>query len=108
MTRGREILAVAHEGKRIRTDHLELRAVASPLDHPRVAFIVPKHGQTNVARNRLKRRLREIVRRRLLPVLPPVDVVVRARADAYRVSFASLEEELMRTRDRLSSLFRVS
>lgn len=91
------------EGKRVRTEHLDLRAAASPLHHPRVGFIVPKHKQTSVERNRLKRRLREIVRRRLLPVLPPIDVVVRARSEAYGASFDALDAELARASVKLTA-----
>ncbi len=93
------------EGKRVRTEHLDLRAAASPLHHPRVGFIVPKHKQTSVARNRLKRRLSEIVRRRLLPALPPIDVVVRARPEAYGASFGALEGEVARASLKLVGLF---
>jgi RNase P protein component len=46
----------------------------SALPHARVGFVVPKYGHTSVDRNRLKRRLRELVRTRLLPSLrPPED-----------------------------------
>jgi ribonuclease P protein component len=68
-----------------------------------VGFIVPKHKQTSVARNRLKRRLREIVRRRLLPTLPPIDVVVRARPEAYGASVGALEAELARASVKLAA-----
>ena len=94
---------VTREGKRIRTDSLELRWIASPLGHPRVGFIVPKYAQTAVARNRLKRRLREIARLEILPRMGSVDVIIRARAVAYRVSFAELRHELTRMGDRLVS-----
>jgi ribonuclease P protein component len=90
------------EGKRIRTEHLDLRAAASPLHHPRVGFIVPKHKQTSVERNRLKRRLREIVRR-LLPALPPIDLVVRARPEAYGARFDALDGELGRAAVKLAA-----
>ncbi len=83
-------------GKRFRTAHLEVRAVASLLGHPRIGFIVPKYKQTGVARNRLKRRLREVARTRLLPTMPSADVVVRARAEAYRASFDEIRRELER------------
>lgn len=83
-------------GKRFRTAHLEVRAVASLLGHPRIGFIVPKHKQTGVARNRLKRRLREVARTRLLPIMPSADVVVRARPEAYRASFDEIRRELER------------
>jgi ribonuclease P protein component len=96
---------VVREGKRVRTEHLELRAAASPLHHPRVGFIVPKHKQTSVARNRLKRRLREIVRRQLLPALPPIDLVVRARPEAYGATYDVLEMELARGSAKLAGLF---
>ena len=92
---------VAREGKRVRTEHLELRAVASPYHHGRVGLIVPKRGRTGVARNRLKRRLREIVRTRVLPALPALDVVIRARDEAYDAPFDTLRLELERAATRL-------
>lgn len=96
---------VTREGKRIRTDSLELRWIASPLGHPggRVGFIVPRYGEMAVARNRLKRRLREIVRLEILPRMGSLDVIIRARAVAYRVTFAELRRELTRMGDRLVS-----
>lgn len=90
------------EGKRIRTRHLELRAIASLLRHGRVGIIVPKFTHSSVDRNRLKRRLREIVRSALLPSLPTLDIVIRARADAYGVSMAELRAELERARAELA------
>jgi ribonuclease P protein component len=61
----------------------------------RLAVIVPRHRHTAVQRNLLRRRLREIGRRQVLPVLrPPTDVAVRARANAYDASFAALQREL--------------
>ena len=76
--------------------HLEVRTLASPLLHPRVAFVVPKYGHSAVDRNPLKRQLREIVRTRLLGKLPCVDLVVRTRASAYGVTFPALAAELVR------------
>jgi ribonuclease P protein component len=87
------------KGKRLRTEYLEVRVLASPLPHPRVGFVVPKHKQSAVSRNRLKRRLREIVRTRLLRQLPPVDLVVRSKPSAYDVSYEVLERDLLRLED---------
>ena len=61
---------------------------------PRMGLIVPKFQSTAVARNRLRRRLREIWRRDLQAEQPAWDVVIRARRDAYRASFAALRAEL--------------
>ena len=50
------------------------------------------------ARNRLKRRLREIARVSILPALTSrgcaIDVLVRARPEAYSASFIELRDEL--------------
>jgi ribonuclease P protein component len=52
-----------------------------------------------VDRNVVKRRLREIGRRRVLPALDAAgvaaDVLVRARRSAYDTDFAGLEREVM-------------
>jgi len=47
-----------------------------------------------VQRNQLRRRIREILRRETLRLLPPVDLVVRARREAYAATFAVLRDEL--------------
>jgi ribonuclease P protein component len=97
---------VSREGKRVRTEHLDLRVVASLLRHPRVGFIVPKYGRTSVERNRLKRRLRELVRREMLGRIPSLDVTIRARREAYDVPFDGLSAEITAARDRMVSMFR--
>ena len=88
-------------GKRVRTAHLEVRAIASLLGHPRIGLVVPKYKQTGVSRNRLKRRLREVARTRLLPILPSADIVVRVRPEAYRATFEELRDELERAAARV-------
>lgn len=75
--------------------------MASPLPYVRVGLIVPKHAQTAVRRNKLKRRLRDIVRRFVLPSAPPVDIIIRARREAYDAAFGELLAEVVRLRDRL-------
>lgn len=61
--------------------------------------MVPRHKHAVVERNRLKRRLREILRQQVLPRLDEaglaVDVLVRARREAYDATFATLERELI-------------
>lgn len=47
-----------------------------------------------MARNRLRRRLKELWRRELQGRLPAVDVVFRARPESYRASFGVFREEL--------------
>ncbi len=66
------------------------------MGHPRLGVVVPRHRHTIVERNRLRRRLREIARRDLLPQLAPVDVVIRSRAAAYGAGFPDLADDLGR------------
>jgi len=69
--------------------------MASPLSHPRVGVVVPKHGRTTVDRNQLRRRLRELLRLYVLPAVPPADLVIRVRDNAYAASFADLRSQLL-------------
>jgi ribonuclease P protein component len=63
--------------------------------HPRMGLIVPKHQSTGVARNRLRRRLREIWRTELQSAMPPWDLVIRARREAYGATFQQLRGEML-------------
>jgi len=78
----------------LRTSHLDLAWRPNPMGHPRLGIVVPRFQFTAVARNRLRRRVKEILRRDALPTLPAVDVVVRAKRVAYAASFATLRAEL--------------
>jgi len=62
----------------------------------RVGLIVPRYKQSAVARNRLKRRLRELTRLQLLPANLPTDVVVRIRPEAYTATFEVLAADVAR------------
>lgn len=64
----------------------------------RVGIVVPRYGHTAVERNRLKRRLRELVRGVVLSAESSVDVVVWAQRSAYSLSFAGLQQEVERVR----------
>jgi ribonuclease P protein component len=72
-----------------------------------VGLIVPKHKRSGVERNRLKRRLREIVRIDVLAALAPIDLVIRARPEAYEASMMMLRSEVQRGATRLSAIAHV-
>jgi ribonuclease P protein component len=67
-----------------------------------VAIVVPRFQFTAVARNRLRRRLREVLRRGVLAALPPVDLIVRAKRAAYAAPFVKLRAELTDTMRRIT------
>jgi ribonuclease P protein component len=96
LTRAVDLRALLSQGKRQRTDHLDLFTRPSPVGSSRLAVIVPRLRHTAVRRNLLRRRLREIGRRSVLPRLTaPLDIAVRARAVAYAAPFAALHAELV-------------
>ena len=78
----------------VRSRHFSIRACASPLGFPRVGIVVPRHGQSAVLRNRLKRRLREIVRQDFLHGERGLDVVIKTAPAAYAATFAELRTEM--------------
>lgn len=94
----REILALLRHGRSLRTGALDLYFLENSVGRPRVGIIVPKHGYRNVDRNRLKRRIREIVRRDWLARRwtegASTDLLVRARPSAYELSQSDLAATL--------------
>ncbi len=88
----------------MQTPHLDVRFAASTLALPRIGLIVPKHKQSAVDRNRLRRKLREMIRLQLIPAVSRGDALIRAKSDAYAVSFAGLREEIESVRAWLVAL----
>ena len=69
----------------------------------RVGVIVAKHRHTIVERNRLRRRLRELVRVRLIPQSSAMDVVIRSLPAAYDATMAVLTIEIEEIRRKLNN-----
>jgi ribonuclease P protein component len=82
-------------GKRRRLPHLDVLWADNQAGHPRVGLIVAKFQSTAVARNLLRRRLKELWRRELRAGVPSWDVVIRARRETYGAAFAVLRSELL-------------
>ena len=105
--RGAEIRRILDRGKRERTSSLDVFSMPSPVARPRFGLVVPKHRHTIVDRNLVKRRLREIGRLEVLPRLReagvPMDVLVRARREAYGADFDGLKQEIVRVVEGLCS-----
>lgn len=118
ITAADEIRGLFKRGKRRKTRNLDVFISASPVAHSRLGLVVPKPRQRNspdrkrvraaaVQRNRLKRRLREIGRTAILPALngrgAAVDILVRARPEAYTATFADLRGELQQLQEWMCS-----
>ena len=107
ITASAEIRALFRRGKRRKTRHLDAFISPSPVAFARWGVVVPKHKHEIVERNRLKRRLREAARTVVLPALGnsglALDVLVRARPEAYTAGFDELRRELAELTEELCS-----
>jgi ribonuclease P protein component len=73
----------------------------------RLGVVVPKHRHRIVDRNRVRRSLRELGRTVLLPALrnqtTHLDVMLRARPEAYAAGFDQLRTEMIELAEALCS-----
>jgi ribonuclease P protein component len=94
-------------GRRKKTSHLDVFFLSSGGDGARVGVVVPKHHRRVVDRNRIKRRLREVCRRELLPRMREsdlhLDLLIRARREVYEASYRQLQRELLEVTEELCS-----
>ena len=105
--KAKDIRSLLRRGSRRKTPSLDVFFLSSSGSDSRWGMIVPKHRHSIVERNRVKRRLREIARTSVLPRLREqglvLDVLVRARREAYGVGFRSLKDELQSMTEDLCS-----
>lgn len=94
LVRGSDVRLVLRTGRRSRRAHLDIFWTPSEAGHSRMGLIVPRFQESAVARNRLRRRLKDLWRRELKQRVPSSDVVFRARKESYAASFGTLRDEL--------------
>ena len=93
LTRKASFDAVFARGRRWMGRHVTIRTLPNGTDDYRLGLAVSKAVGNAVVRNRVKRRLREIVRG--ARVAPGCDVVVVARPSAADAPFAGLRADVM-------------
>ena len=81
-------------GRRAASDYLALFVSDNELGRPRVGLAVSRKLGNAVVRNRIKRRLRELVRPLLERAAGGRDVVIVARSRAVDAEFARLRQEM--------------
>jgi ribonuclease P protein component len=91
---GAAIRRVQRTGRRTRRDHLDILWATSEFPHPRLGVIVSRQGRTAVARNRLRRRLKELWRKELQHLVPACDVVIRSRPSGHTATLGELRADL--------------
>ncbi len=99
----REFLAVQGSGEKVHTRHFLLLARRDPNSGGRVGITVSKRVGNAVARNRVKRMVREVARTTPGFLRPGRDVVVVAKRGADSLTSEAVRSDLTRGLRRLPS-----
>lgn len=93
----KDIERVFKEGKGFKEDFLVLKIVKNNLENSRFAFIVSqKVSKKATLRNKIRRRLRELVRLKIKEIKTGIDGVVMALPGLEKKDFWELEEIINR------------
>ena len=96
LIKDQEFKNVFKHGRTLYTPFLTIKIVKNNLTHPRFGFIVSKKiSKRAVQRNKLKRRLREIVRLNLPLIKKNVDVVFFTKSSLLSLNFPALKKEVL-------------
>lgn len=87
----RRFREIRRAGRSVSNDLLALCALANDLPYSRFGFAVSSRIGNAVVRNRIKRRLREIMRLRMATVRPGCDIILIARKPIRSAEYHQLE-----------------
>lgn len=87
----RRFREIRQRGRSVANDLLVLSALANDLPYSRFGFAVSSRIGNAVVRNRIKRRLREILRLRMATIRPGCDIILIARKPIRSAEYHQLE-----------------
>jgi len=96
LVRRGEFDAVYRAGKRRSSSHFTVFFRANELLQSRFGFSIKKALGGAVVRNRIRRRLREVVRCHRLEIPAGWDIVIHPKSSVARAPFAALTSDLLR------------
>jgi ribonuclease P protein component len=96
LVRRAEYDAVYREGRRRSSREFTLFLRPNGLDSSRFGWSIKKALGNAVRRNRIRRRLREIVRLHRQEIAPGWDIVIHPRSSAATTEFSALQAELLK------------
>jgi len=96
LVRRGEFDAVYRAGKRRSSSHFTVFFRANELPQSRFGFSIKKALGGAVVRNRIRRRLREVVRCHRLEIPAGWDIVIHPKSSVARAEFAALAADLLR------------
>lgn len=94
LTQSKQYALVNSKGSSWPSDLMIMKALPNGLDYSRYGFSVGRRVGGAVVRNRVKRRMREILH--LFPLEPGWDIIFIIRPQAASASFSSLKEVVYR------------
>ncbi|MBC7252850.1 MAG: ribonuclease P protein component [Actinobacteria bacterium] len=94
LKKSREFKRVLEGGSREKLENIVICALPNPGGPPRVGISVTKRARGSVKRNRIKRRIREAVRRCASLLPPGVDMVIIAGERCLDSDFSSIERDI--------------
>ena len=97
LTARKQFLGVYGRGRRIGSRSLTLFGLPNSLESCRLGITVTRKVGSAARRNRIKRMLREVFRRRRDELEPEMDLVVNAHPGMDERSLAEVEQEFMTT-----------
>jgi ribonuclease P protein component len=96
MVRKADFDAVYRNGKRRSSSHFTVFLKANDLPQSRFGFSIKRALGGAVARNRIRRRIREVVRLHREEISAGWDFVIHPKANLESAAFARLENDLLR------------
>jgi len=97
LKREREIERVFREKRSVRERSIVLKKIENLLKESRVCFIVPGEiSKKATVRNRIKRRMREVVRENLPKIKKGFDIVLIALPGIEKKSFREFKKDLLK------------
>jgi len=96
MLRSADFRRVYAEGRRITGPYFAAFCLGGSGAGPKIGFTVPRALGKSVDRNRIKRRMREAVRRQLSELEPQWEIVINPRRAALEAPFGELAREVSR------------
>ena len=91
----KDIERVLRKGKGLREDFLILKTIKNDLNHVRIGFIVSqKVSKKANIRNKVKRRLRELIRAKLKEIKSGRDIILIVVPGLEKKDFITLKENL--------------
>ncbi|MBI4434949.1 ribonuclease P protein component [Candidatus Uhrbacteria bacterium] len=101
LSKQRDVERVSQMGRPVFAPHLTIRAVPNRIGRPRATVVAGlKVSKRSNVRNRVKRLVREVIRRHLPSIRTDADVVIYVKPHAVGKHYRELADEVGRALDR--------